>query len=38
LTSGARLPAGWEQKWSRTHNRPYYSHEASGTRTWRQPG
>lgn len=32
-----RLPAGWEERWSATKNRPYYFENSSGCTTWIRP-
>ena len=31
------LPAGWEERWSTTRNRPYYFESSSGCTTWIRP-
>jgi mRNA (guanine-N7-)-methyltransferase len=33
----ALAPTGWQQCWSKTHNRAYYFHAATGKQTWDVP-
>ena len=32
-----KLPAGWTKHFSKTHNRPYYFHKATGKQKWDPP-
>jgi len=31
------LPAGWSKHWSKTHQKPYYFHRATGKQLWTPP-
>jgi hypothetical protein len=36
-SAAAGAPQGWEQRWSRTHHRPYYFHPHSNRSEWELP-